>query len=234
MSHAPAGLILAALDVDVDNGAAWNRWYDLEHLAPNLALPGVITGRRYVAPPHLHASRLVDATDSVWADGRSVYLTWYATSTDPADAITAMAQRRDELEADGRMDGAGARVVRSGDALRVIDTATDPALRLDPADLAHVGHVGLRLVIDTDAQRPATLGPHVVVSLRCESVFDPGSFVELQFLDVDAALALPPIRAADGRTLVLDAGFDVIDPLRYPFLAAIVESDLPRSVEDPP
>ena len=29
------GLILAALDVDVDNGARWNRWYDLEHPAPN-------------------------------------------------------------------------------------------------------------------------------------------------------------------------------------------------------
>ena len=52
------GLILAALDVDIDNGAAWNRWYDLEHLAPNLSLPDVVTGHRYVAPPDLHDCRI--------------------------------------------------------------------------------------------------------------------------------------------------------------------------------
>ena len=72
MADPTTGFILAALDVDVDNGAAWNRWYDLEHLAPNIALPGISTGRRYVAPPGLHASRRVAAGDPVWGSGRTV------------------------------------------------------------------------------------------------------------------------------------------------------------------
>ena len=63
------GLILAALDVDIDNGAAWNRWYDLEHLAPNLSLPDVVTGHRYVAPPDLHDCRIAPADDPVWGRG---------------------------------------------------------------------------------------------------------------------------------------------------------------------
>ena len=126
MGERAVGLILAALDVDVDNGAAWNRWYDLEHLAPNLALPGVVTGHRYVAPPDLHDCRIAAGDDAVWSRGRSVYLTWYATSVDPAAAIATMSTRRDELDAAGRMDGAGARVVRSGDALTLLSTASAP------------------------------------------------------------------------------------------------------------
>jgi hypothetical protein len=61
MGERAVGLILAALDVDVDNGARWNRWYDLEHLAPNLALPDVVSGHRYVAPPDLHDVRVAAA-----------------------------------------------------------------------------------------------------------------------------------------------------------------------------
>ena len=101
-----------------------------------------------------------------------MYLTWYATTVDPSDAIATMTVRRDELEADGRMDGAGSRIVRTGDALRLVASASDPALRLDNDDLVHVGHRGLRLVLDRD-DRPATLGPHVVASLRFASMFQP-------------------------------------------------------------
>lgn len=232
MADPAVGLILAALDVDIDNGAAWNRWYDLEHLAPNIALPGVSTGHRYVATPELHASRLAAADDGVWGGGRSVYLTWYATTVDPSGAISTMTLRRDELEAAGRMEGAGARIVRTGDALRLVSSVSAPALRLDADDLVHVGHRGLRLVLDR-AERLASLGPHVLASLRFASVFQPGLFAELQLLDVPAAAALAALRSAEGdRTVVVDAGFDRIRPLDYDFLAAIDASDLPRSVAD--
>lgn len=233
MADPAVGMILAALDVDVDNGAAWNRWYDLEHLAPNLALPGITTGHRYVAPPDLHASRVVADGDPVWGGGRSAYLTWYATSVDPTDAIVSMTVRRDELEAAGRMDGAGPRAVRTGDALHLVATASDPALRLDDGDLVHVGHVGLRLVIDTD-DRPAALGPGVVASLRFASAFQPGRHVELQLLADDGRTVLDDLRRAEAdRSTVVDAAFDRIEPLRYPFLSAIERSELPRSVTEP-
>ena len=42
-SHMEAtGVIYAALDCDAEAIEAWNRWYDLEHLPPNLALDGVV------------------------------------------------------------------------------------------------------------------------------------------------------------------------------------------------
>lgn len=232
MADRAVGLILAALDVDIDNGAAWNRWYDLEHLAPNIALPGISTGHRYVATPDLHAIRIVDPGDPVWDGGRSVYLTWYATTVDPSEAIATMTVRRDELEAEGRMDGAGARTVRTGDALQLVSSASDPTLRLADDDLVHVGHRGLRLVLDRE-ERPASLGPHVVASLRFASVFQPGLFAELQLLDVSAADALAELRATEpDRVVVVDAGFDRIRPLEYDFLASIEVSDLPRSIDD--
>ena len=34
------GIILAAVDTDHANIESWNRWYDLEHLPPNIALDG--------------------------------------------------------------------------------------------------------------------------------------------------------------------------------------------------
>ncbi|MEO0494144.1 MAG: hypothetical protein AAF081_12070 [Actinomycetota bacterium] len=234
MGDPAVGVILAALDVDVDNAASWNRWYDLEHLAPNLALPGIVAGHRYVAPPELHHARRCRDGDEVWGGGRSVYLTWYATSIDPTRAIEAMTVRRDELEAAGRMDGAGVRAVRSGDALQILSSASPAALRLDPADLVHVGHVGLRLVIETD-ERPATLGPGVVASLRLTSAFTPGRHVELQLLGEEPRAVVPELRRAEAdRTLEVDAAFDRIEALRHPFLAAIEQSDLPRTVEPSP
>ena len=230
MGDRAVGLILAALDVDIDNGAAWNRWYDLEHIAPNLALPDVVTGHRYVAPPDLHNCRIATDDDTVWGQGRSVYLTWYAISIDPATAIAAMSSRRDQLEAAGRMDGAGARAVRSGDALTLLSTASAPNLRLDDHDLVHVGHVGLRLVIDRE-KRVASLGPSVAASLRFGSAFAPGRFAELQLLTDDPRSVLGQLRSGEGRRSVeVDAAFDRIEPLRYPFLAAIEGSSLPRRV----
>ncbi|MFN8025661.1 MAG: hypothetical protein U0W40_04670 [Acidimicrobiia bacterium] len=53
----PTGIIFAALDCDVDSIEEWNRWYDLEHVPPNVSMPGVMLGHRYVAPPGAHDAR---------------------------------------------------------------------------------------------------------------------------------------------------------------------------------
>ncbi len=36
-----SGIIFASIDCDADAVEDWNRWYDLEHLPPNIALPGM-------------------------------------------------------------------------------------------------------------------------------------------------------------------------------------------------
>jgi len=70
----PTGIIFAALDCDADAIEAWNRWYDLEHTPMNVCLDGVMLSRRYVAPPALHAARVVPE-GSAFAGGRATFLT---------------------------------------------------------------------------------------------------------------------------------------------------------------
>ena len=65
-----SGIIFASVDCDADAVEDWNRWYDLEHLPPNIALPGIMTGKRYVAPPELHDVREPSNRLEGFADGR--------------------------------------------------------------------------------------------------------------------------------------------------------------------
>lgn len=142
-----AGLIFAVVDTDAAAVENWNRWYDLEHLPPNIALPGIMSGRRYVATPDLVAARLPDRPLSGFEDGMGLHLTIYLTAGDPTEVIAAMTARRDELEATGRMDGAGNRVVRAGDAMTLRWATADPVLLLDEGDVPHIGHTALRVVL---------------------------------------------------------------------------------------
>ena len=96
------GIIFAALDCDADAIEAWNRWYDLEHTPPNLALPGIMLSRRYVAPPELHDVR-VAAAGGPYADGRSVFLTIYTLCETPTDVFHGMVGLRERLVAADRM-----------------------------------------------------------------------------------------------------------------------------------
>ena len=79
-----SGIIFACVDCDADAVEDWNRWYDLEHLPPNIALPGIMSGRRYVAPPALHEVREPARRLEGFADGRGVHVTVYTLHGDPA------------------------------------------------------------------------------------------------------------------------------------------------------
>src|SRR6478672_8091596 len=85
----PTGIICAVLDCDADSIEEWNRWYDLEHVPPNVSMPGVMMGNRYVATPELYAARRCDAA-SPFVDGRALFLTIYTLCGDPADAFEDM------------------------------------------------------------------------------------------------------------------------------------------------
>lgn len=43
------GLLLVMADIDPANEDDFNRWYEEEHLAERLAVPGFLTARRFVA-----------------------------------------------------------------------------------------------------------------------------------------------------------------------------------------
>lgn len=237
------GIIFTALDTDHDNIETWNRWYDLEHLPPNLAMPEIAGGCRYVAPPELHAIRL-PATDTHpgFEDGKGVNVTIYLTAVDPGDAIQAMTEFREVLVAAGRMEGAGNRVVRTGDAMDLSWVVGDPALRLDDRDVPHLGHTGIRVVLRRGGSASARAvaeaavaveGVHGVMS--CASRFFPGLEADIHLLSGVTADVTAAVRDAaphgDDADIVLDAPFDGIAPLDYSFAERIRASDLPATID---
>ena len=239
------GIIFAGLDCDADSIEDWNRWYDLEHVPPNVSMPGVMLGNRYVATPALHEARTVDAS-SGFANDRGSFLTIYTLCGDPADAFDDMTVLRDELYSGDRMRfPADKKAVREGDVLDLQAAAPSSDRTLVGIDVPFVGHTGLVVVQrrsdehveawyrDEWAPAVAALdGVHGVASFFSRT--RQGLALDLVYLEGDGAALAAAIRSAvphhDDATIVLDAPFDRIEPLRYPFADAIRSSSLPKSI----
>ena len=237
MAVEPTGIIFAALDCDADVVEAWNRWYDLEHTPPNVLLDGVMLSRRYVSPPDLHAAR-VAAPDSPFAGGRATFLTTYVLTGDPMTAFQGMTGLREELVAAGRMAFPDdKKAVREGDVFATVDAVGATATRCVPADVPFIGHHGMVVIQrrggDARAHRLVELdGVHGVWTL--ESLKRPGLQLDLVFVEGDVGARARGLRAdvpqSDGADVLVDAPYLLIDPLRYPWAAAILDSELPRTV----
>lgn len=237
----PTGIILAALDCDADVIEAWNRWYDLEHTPPNVLLDGVVLSNRYVAPPRCHAARLV-ADGTPFAGGRSTFITVYTLTGDPGLAFDGMSGLRERLIAQGRMEfPEHKKTVRQGDVLGGVAAVAAAATRCSPGDVPFLGHTGVILTERTGDRaagdaRAATLVEHVGVHgvWTLESRNRPGVVLDLAFIEGDSATTARRLRDAepfpDGVDVLVDAPFDRIQPLLYPWVDAIRDSDLPATV----
>jgi hypothetical protein len=241
----PTGIIFAGLDCDADAIEQWNRWYDLEHVPPNVSMRGVMLGRRYVAPPALHALRRVDPT-SGFADGRGLFLTLYTLCLSPDVVFAEMTTLRDKLYAENRMNfPAEKKMVREGDVLTLKWAVSAPELLLPVEDVPFLGHTSLLVVQrrgsdavkawyrDDWAPRVAALdGIHGVMSVT--SVNRPGLDVDLVFVEGDPVAQTGAIRGAAPHhvdaEVVLDTPFLLIQPLLYPWADEIRASDLPQTV----
>ena len=237
-----SGIIFASVDCDADAIEAWNRWYDLEHLPPNIALPGIMSGKRYAAPPALHEVREpADRLDG-FADGRGVHVTVYTLHGDPAQVLSDMTMYRDKLEAAGRMFAPEKKIVRAGDAMRWTWGVADPALKADPEDVPHVQHTAIRAVLrrgGDDAARTtvaaaavAVDGVHAVLGHR--SITDAELDLDLYLLEGDPVSVTRAARAAAPYSadadVVLDAPFRLIVPFDYGFADEIRASSLPQTI----
>jgi hypothetical protein len=49
MPDLPRYLLIVSAEIDAAVEAAWNKWYDEEHLPDALACPGVLAGSRYLS-----------------------------------------------------------------------------------------------------------------------------------------------------------------------------------------
>jgi hypothetical protein len=238
-----SGIIFASVDCDADAIEDWNRWYDLEHLPPNIALPGIMTGRRYVAPPTLHDVREpADRLDG-FADGRGVHVTVYTLHGDPAQVLADMTSTRDVLEDAGRMFAPEKKTVRAGDAMTLSWVVADPVLKADPVDVPHVQHTAIRVVMrrgGDDASRDGVATRAVAVdgvhaALGHRSITDPSLDLDLYLLEGDPAAVTRAARAAapygDDTEVLLDAPFRVIVPFDYGFADEIRASSLPQKID---
>ena len=241
----PTGIILAVLDCDLDAVEQWNRWYDLEHVPPNVRLAGVMSGKRYVAPADLHELRVLGAV-SPFANGRGAFLTIYTLGADPAETIAGMSTLRDRLYAEDRMRfPAEKKAVRDGDSMPLVSAVSSPELALPPEEVPFVGHTGLLLVqrraaaevgdwyrSEWAARAAAVEGVHGVMSFQ--SSRDPAAQTDLVLFEGDAAERAGAIRRAaphhPDADVSADAPFLLIEPLHYPWADAMRASDLPRTV----
>ncbi len=238
------GIIFAALDCDADAIEDWNRWYDLEHLPPNIALPDVMHGRRYVAPPS-HQSLRAPGCDDAYSEGRSAFLTIYWLCGDVDGVMAAMTEYREVLVEADRMFPDEKKTVRTGDALTLDWAVADPALKADPTDVAHISHTDLHVVLrrgladqqwHRDVYAPAAVavdGVHAVMS--CTSRFAPDTAIDLHMIEGDPDEVVPALRAAgptrpEATVVGLDGPFRLIDPLRYPWAEQIRGSWMPQTV----
>ena len=238
------GIILAALDCDLDVIEEWNRWYDLEHLPPNVALDGVMFGHRYVATPDLHALRTTSDA-SGFSGQRASFLTIYTLSGDPQSVFTGMSDLREELVAAGRMFPDEKKAVREGGVFGIRWTASDPVLKAAVIDVPFLQHTGIVVVQrrqddqlegwyrTTFAERAVAV-PGVSAVLGYESLTRPGVALEIVLLEGD------PAESADRLTtsvahhpdaeVAVEAPFSLISPLRYPWADDLRSSGLPETV----
>jgi hypothetical protein len=239
-----SGIIFAALDCDTDAIEAWNRWYDLEHLPPNIALSGITNGRRYVAPPELHEVRIASLPG--FSEGRGVHVTVYTLGADPAQTIADMTELRDRLEDAGRMFAAEKKIVRAGDALRLRWTAADPLLRADDVDVPYLAHSAIRVVLRRgggdevrDAVAVAAVGVQGVHAvLGFTSALQEGVSAEIYLLEGDPDTVTRAARKAapygHDVDVLLDAPFQLIVPFDYSFADRIRQSHLPQCIAEAP
>ena len=238
-----SGIIFASVDCDADAIEDWNRWYDLEHLPPNIALPGIMSGKRYVAPPALHDVREPSDRMEGFADGRGVHVTVYTLSGDPAQVLADMTSTRDVLEDAGRMFAPEKKVVRAGDAMSLSWRVADPALEADAIDVPHLQHTSIRVVLRRGGDGAArdhvataavaVDGVHGVLGHR--SITDPSLDLDLYLLEGDPVAVTRAARAAapyrDDTEVLLDAPFRVIVPFDYGFAEEIRASSLPQKID---
>jgi len=239
------GMICAILDCDLDSVEEFNRWYDLEHLPPNISMQGVMIGRRYVATPALHALRITAPTSPL-AGGRGTFVTAYTLCEPPADTVARMAELREVLYADNRMRfPADKKVVRDGGALRLVTAVPTPDLPIVDIDVPFLGHTGIVMVRRSGtaevarwyredwATRVAGLdGVHGVMNLAF--VGSENEELSIVLVEGDVGAHTQAIRSAAPHhpevSLIVDAPFEAIAPLDYPWVQEIVASDLPRTI----
>jgi len=133
------------IDCDPGYAAHWNRWYDTDHLAEFLGLPGVVGTRRYVATAALQRTRIGPAAEGL-ASPDAAYCTIVLVGPDVAGAEVGragMAATHNRLMGvPGRMpdwERIAPRYIEGFDLAAIVAGSSPVA----PDALLHVAHRGV-------------------------------------------------------------------------------------------
>jgi hypothetical protein len=166
MPIAGKGMLLTSMDIDPEDEADFNRWYDREHLEERVAIDGFLEARRYVAhegnPKYLslYSTKTFEVLDS------PAYRTALANQT--AWSMTNIARFKNMIRAVARITvsrgtgrGAALGIVRLRPAVSGEDKLRAAlAEQLDPAQLD--GIISLHLIeSDPVLSKPITDDPSV-------------------------------------------------------------------------
>ncbi len=194
------GIVIALIDVPQEHTEAYNRWYDFDHLPEFAALPGMLLGRRYVAPPEYKTLRPASPLPEL-ADGRATYCTTYLIGDADFDAVRKRwSERAEELMKQRRMFRHG-KIADVG-YYRLDYTRVRDDIPVSAAAAPHIRDTGIMIVMTEvadaaqrpevdqwfrDVHAPDLLGVHgVTAAMRFSRIDTPaGRYVNLYTLEGD-------------------------------------------------
>jgi hypothetical protein len=204
------GILLAFPNIAPEYTEAYNRWYDLDHLAEHISKPDVLTARRYVAPRDLREAPGVLVGEAT--AGYQPYATVYMFGVDDFTGEEALAGWRTKdrgLIKGGRFWRAGS--VPASGRWRLAQTFRRPSLHVSDEAVPYLAHRGLIVAIGqppapdqkddairwwTDTHLPDLLTlPGLLAALRFDPADDSntGRLLHLLLLEDDPAAVMPRI-----------------------------------------
>lgn len=122
------GLLSVWNDIDAEDEAAFNAWYHEEHLGERLAMPGILTARRYRSLDAPRAYAALYDTDGLEPLRSPAYLALLANPTPRTQAIMPRFRNMVRAASEVRVDhGDAARRNAAGAVLAVIELGASAA-----------------------------------------------------------------------------------------------------------
>jgi hypothetical protein len=240
------GIIMSLFECEMEDEAAFNRWYDLDHIPEGIAMPEILWANRFIATPDLKAMRLPSEPQLI-DPAKATYCTIYWCGVDDvARAQAAMAaSARDLFKREGRMIQPFSDV-QLYEVCRLTGTYVRQDVAIHPDGVPYLGHraiiVGVGELLDEarrdevedwyrDSHYPDMVAtPGVLAALRFTPIEprSPQRWVQVLLLDGEPSEVIPalrtglPARDASMPTgafrVAYSAAYRPITPLKYDFL----------------
>ncbi len=139
------GISVGFTDCDADADRDFNRWYDLDHVPENIALPEIVTARRYVATDDLLAAR-DSVTIPELADGAGRYIACYLMGVDDFALVEKkMKDLFDDLWKVRRIFKRAR--VKYSDKFRLVHALAGKDVDVGPEAVPYLGHSYMNLAL---------------------------------------------------------------------------------------